>query len=73
MRAGIEELAEIFSGLADGVRIGDADAVEAEGLRFPGERALELDWREFANSEVEVHIGPRRRHAGQPFAEQRTE
>ncbi|MEH2524521.1 hypothetical protein [Bradyrhizobium sp. AZCC 2176] len=42
MRAGIEELLEIFSGFADPVRAGDADAVETERLRFALERGLQV-------------------------------
>ena len=47
MRAGIEEFAEMFSGLADRVRVGDADAVEAERARFARERGLQVVGGEF--------------------------
>jgi len=43
MATGIEEFAEIFSSLVGRIWTGDADAIEAEGLRFPGERVLEID------------------------------
>ncbi len=42
MRAGIEEFAEIFAGIADRVGIGHADAVEAERGRFARERRLQI-------------------------------
>jgi len=45
MAAGVEELAEIFAGLAGRIRRGDADTVDAEVLRFAGERALEIGGR----------------------------
>ena len=45
--AGIEEFAEIFAGIADRVGIGDADAVEAERLRFARERGFQIGGGEF--------------------------
>ena len=47
MRAGIEEFAEIFSGVADRVGIGHADAIEAERLRLARERGLQIGGGEF--------------------------
>ena len=40
MGAGFEEFAEMFSGLRDRLRIGHADAIEAERAGFVRERAL---------------------------------
>jgi hypothetical protein len=42
MGAGIEELAKVPAGLADRAGIGDADAIETEGLGFAHKRALEI-------------------------------
>ena len=42
MRAGIEEFAEIFAGIADRAGIGHADAIETERLRFALERGLQV-------------------------------
>jgi hypothetical protein len=40
MRAGAEELVEMFSCIRDCSRIGDASAIEAERVRFAGKRGL---------------------------------
>ena len=47
MRAGIEEFAKIFAGIADRVGIGHTDAVEAERLRLAHERGLQIGGGEF--------------------------
>ena len=47
MGAGFEELAKMFSGLRDRLRIGYADAIEAERAGFVRERGLEVDAAEF--------------------------
>ena len=47
MRAGIEEFAEIFAGVADRAGIGHAEAIEAERLRFARERGLQIGGGEF--------------------------
>jgi hypothetical protein len=47
MRAGIEEFAKMFSGVADSLGIGHADAIETERLRFAGERGLQIGTGEF--------------------------
>jgi hypothetical protein len=47
MRAGVEEIAEMFSGFADCVRTDDADAVETECPRFAHKRGLQVGSGEF--------------------------
>ena len=47
MRAGIEEFAKIFAGIADRIGTGHADTIEAERLRFALERGLQIGAGEF--------------------------
>ena len=41
MRAGVEEIVEMFSGLRQHIRTGDTDAIESQRARFAGERGLQ--------------------------------
>ena len=49
MAAGIKELAEAQTRFADRIRIGDADAVEAERGGFARERGLDFGGSEFCD------------------------
>ena len=46
MGAGFEEFAEMLAGMRDRIRIGDADAIEAERAGFVLERGPEIGGRE---------------------------